>query len=217
MYVVLDELLKFYSDTIYRFIQKTLKHFIISINFSGGKDGRLASSTDSCEEFDGGVGYATVILLCHWSYGACVNKLSHTLHSPLRNAWSSWVFCIAQPRVVLEFFIPLLAALPHRLVFSELAPIISLYIHNRLPSCILNNAKTFCAQIAAIFIHPAPLAATDETKRPRQLQVNLASFCFCMRFSCWCVNFFSFIYIYIYIYHENATCDNEKNPTLCGW
>jgi hypothetical protein len=74
----------------------------------------------------------------------------------------------------MEFFIPLFAALPHRQVFSELAPKISLYIHNRLRSGLLKNAQTFCAPVAAIFIHPVPLAATDETKRPRQMQVRIS-------------------------------------------
>jgi len=169
----------------------------------------MVSSTDNCEEFDGDVGYTTVNLLCQWSYGGCVNKLPHTLHSPLRNAWPSWAFCIAQPRVALEFFLLLFAALPHRQVFSELAPKISLYIHNRLRSCVLNNAKTFCAPVAAIFIHPDTLAATDETKRPRQVQVNLEGFCCFMLFSCWYV-----ICFLIYIYHENTTYDNEKNPEM---
>jgi hypothetical protein len=32
----------------------------------------------------------------------------------------------------------------------------------------------------AISIQPAPLAATDETKRLRQVQINMVSFVFCM-------------------------------------
>lgn len=81
--VVRDELFKFYSDTMYRFILKSLTRFIISVNFYEGKDGHTASSTESCEEFDGDVGYTTVSLLCQWSYGGCVTKLPHTRHSEM--------------------------------------------------------------------------------------------------------------------------------------
>jgi hypothetical protein len=46
-------------------------------------------------------------------------------------------------------------------------------------------AKNFSAPVTIIFIQPAPLAATDETKRLWHVHINLESFFFYMWVTCW--------------------------------
>lgn len=45
--------------------------------------------------------------------------------------------------------------------------------------------KAFCDSFAAIFIQPAPLAATDETKAPQHEQINLESSFFYVKATRW--------------------------------
>ena len=52
--------------------------------------------------------------------GAALKRLPHMLHSLLRRAWSPWAFYDAQAAVTLEFFMPLVDAVPHQQVLSTL-------------------------------------------------------------------------------------------------
>jgi hypothetical protein len=77
--------------------------------------------------------------------------------------------CDTQAPVTLKFFIPLLYAVLHRRVLSKLGSKTSLHRHDvRAYSSTQND---FSVRVA-IFTQSAPLAATDVTKHPRQVQTT---------------------------------------------
>lgn len=104
---------------------------------------------------------------------AALKILPHTVHCLLRRAWSSWMCCDVQAHVTLEIFMPQLDALPRRRVISELGPKSLQHSHNPLCSFVLKHETTSSIPVAAIFIQPAPLVTTEETKCARLVQINL--------------------------------------------
>jgi hypothetical protein len=117
--------------------------------------------------------------------GAALKKLPHMLHSLLWRARSSWAYYDAQTPITLEFFMPLADAVPHRQVLSKFGLKTLVHSHNWLCFCVLKQQKTFSAPVGTIFIQPAPLAATNETKHLWHVQMNLESFFFYMWVTCW--------------------------------
>jgi hypothetical protein len=108
--------------------------------------------------------------------GAALRSLPHIFHSLLRRAWPSWAFCDAQAPVMLEFFVPLLDAIPHQWVFPNLVRKLCCTVTVHCIRTFSSMQTAFSAPVTAIFTQPALLAATDETKRPCHVQINLESF-----------------------------------------